>query len=236
MKVLTIDVGGTGIKFLVTGETESRRFESGPTMTPERMASEVKKLAADWKFDVVSIGYPGTVRGNRPVTEPHNLASGWVGFDFEAAFDCPLKMINDAALQALGSYQGGSMLFLGLGTGLGSAMVVDGTVVPLELAHLSVGKKTFEDDLGKRGLKRLGRKKWEKRVHAVVMRFASALLLDEIVLGGGNAKRLKKLPEGCRLGDNANALLGGFRLWEPATVRMQHITEQPVQDARRSSQ
>lgn len=234
MKVLTIDVGGTGIKFLVTGETESRRFESGPTMTPERMVSEVKKLAADWKYDVVSIGYPGTVRGNRPVTEPHNLASGWVGFDFEAAFDCPLKMINDAALQAIGSYEGGSMLFLGLGTGLGSAMVVDGTVVPLELAHLSVGKKTFEDDLGKRGLKRLGRKKWEKRVHAIVKRFASALLLDEIVLGGGNAKRLKKLPKGCRLGDNANALLGGCRLWEPATVRMQHITEQPVQDAKNS--
>ncbi|MFN0021733.1 MAG: ROK family protein [Pirellulaceae bacterium] len=214
MNVLTIDIGGTGVKILATGETERRRFDSGPTMTPEVMVTGVKKLAADWKYDVVSIGYPGTVRNNRPFTEPHNLASGWVGFDFESAFGCPLKMINDAAMQALGSYQGRNMLFLGLGTGLGSAMVVDGTVVPLELAHLSVGKKTFEDDLGRRGLKRLGRKKWERRVKAVLKRFVSALLLDEIVLGGGNAKRLKKLPDGCRLGDNANALLGGFLLWE----------------------
>ncbi len=214
MKVLSIDVGGTGVKLLATGATERRRFESGPAMTPELMVSGVKQLAADWKYDVVSIGYPGIVRGNRPVTEPHNLAPGWVGFDFEAAFACPLKMINDAALQALGSYRGGSMLFLGLGTGLGSAMVVDGTVVPLELAHIAIKKKTFEDDLGKRGLERLGRKKWEKRVHAVVKQFVSALLLDDVVLGGGNAKKLKELPEGCRLGDNANALLGGFLLWE----------------------
>jgi polyphosphate glucokinase len=183
-------------------------------MTPDLMVSGVNRLAADWKYDVVSIGYPGTVRHNRPVTEPHNRAPGWVGFDFGAAFDRPLRMINDAALQALGSYRGGSMLFLGLGTGLGSAMVVDGTVVPLELAHLAIGKKTFEDDLGVRGLKRLGRKKWEKRVHGVVKRFVSALLLDEVVLGGGNAKKLKKLPEGCRLGGNANALVGGFLLWE----------------------
>jgi polyphosphate glucokinase len=216
MKVLSIDVGGTGVKLLATGETERRRFDSGPTMTPELMVAGVKKLAADWKYDVVSIGYPGTVRRNRPLTEPHNLAPGWVGFDFEAAFGCPLKMINDAALQALGSYREGSMLFLGLGTWLGSAMVVDGTVVPLELAHLSIRKRTFEDDLGIRGLKRLGRKKWEKRVHAVVKRFVSALILDEVVLGGGNAKRLKRLPAGCRLGDNANALLGGFLLWEAA--------------------
>jgi len=214
MNVLSIDIGGTGVKLLATGETESRRFDSGPTMTPEMMVSGVEKLTTDWKYDVVAIGYPGTVRVNRPMTEPHNLAPGWVGFDFETAFGCPLKMINDAAMQALGSYRDGAMLFLGLGTGLGSAMVVDGTVIPLELAHLSIGKKTFEDDLGLRGLERLGRKKWEKRVHAVVKRFASALLLDDIVLGGGNAKKLKKLPDGCRLGDNANALLGGFQLWE----------------------
>ncbi len=214
MKILSIDIGGTGVKLLATGETERRRFDSGPTLTPERMVAGTKKLAADWKYDVVSIGYPGAVRGNRPVAEPHNLASGWVEFDFEAAFGRPLKMMNDAALQALGSYRGGTMLFLGLGTGLGSAMVVDGTVVPLELAHLSIAKKTFEDDLGLRGLKRLGPKKWEKRVHFVVKRFASALLLDDIVLGGGNAKKLNKLPEGCRLGDNANALLGGFLLWK----------------------
>lgn len=214
MNVLTIDIGGTGVKLLATGETEHRRFESGQTMTPEMMVSGVEKLTADWKYDVVAIGYPGTVRGNRPLTEPHNLAPGWVGFDFEAAFGCPLKMINDAAMQALGSYKEGCMLFLGLGTGMGSAMVVQGTVVPLELAHLSTGKKTFEDDLGLRGLERLGRKKWEKRVHAVVKQFAAALLLDDIVIGGGNAKKLKELPEGCRLGDNANALLGGFLLWE----------------------
>lgn len=177
------------------------------------MAAGVKKLAADWKYDVVSIGYPGTVRNSRPITEPHNLGSDWVGFDYEAALGCPVTMMNDAALQALGSYRDGSMLFLGLGTGLGSAMVVDGVVVPMELAHLSIHKRTFEDDLGKRGLERLGRKKWEKRVHAVVKRFVSALLLDEVVLGGGNAKKLKRLPEGCRLGDNANAMLGGFLLW-----------------------
>jgi polyphosphate glucokinase len=221
MNVLTIDIGGTGVKFLVTGQTERRRFDSGPTMTPELMVAGVKKLTVDWKFDVISIGYPGPVRNNRPIAEPHNLASGWVGFDFETAFGCPVKLINDAALQALGSYQGGSMLFLGLGTGLGSAMVVDGTVVPLELAHLSIAKRTFEDDLGIRGLERLGRKKWEKRVHAITKRFVSALVLDEVVFGGGNAKKLKKLPDGCRLGDNANALLGGFRLWKMPETTVQ---------------
>jgi polyphosphate glucokinase len=214
MNVLSIDIGGTGVKFLVTGETEQRRFDSGPSMTPEMMVDGVKKQAADWKYDVVAIGYPGAVRHNQPIAEPHNLAPGWIGFDFEAAFGCPVKMINDAAMQALGSYKGGSMLFLGLGTGLGTAMVVDGTVIPMELAHLSIGKRTFEDDLGLRGLERLGRKKWEKRVHAITARFVSALILDEVVFGGGNSKKLKRLPDRCRLGDNANALLGGFLLWE----------------------
>lgn len=218
MRVLSIDVGGSGVKILVTGETTSRRFESGPTMTPEMMVEGVKQLAADWQYDAVSIGYPGVVRDHRPATEPHNLAPGWVGFDFAAALGRPLKMINDAAMQAVGSYQGGTMLFLGLGTGLGSAMVVHGTVVPLELAHLAVGKKTFEDDLGRRGLERLGRKKWEKRVHVIVQRFIAALLLNDVVLGGGNAKKLKVLPEGCRRGDNANALAGGFLLWEKETA------------------
>jgi predicted NBD/HSP70 family sugar kinase len=214
MNVLSIDIGGTGVKFLVTGETEQRRFDSGPSMTPEMMVDGVKKQAADWKYDVVAIGYPGAVRHNQPIAEPHNLAPGWIGFDFEAAFGCPVKMINDAAMQALGSYKGGSMLFLGLGTGLGTAMVVEGTVIPMELAHLSIGKRTFEDDLGLRGLERLGRKKWEKRVHAITARFVSALILDEVVFGGGNSKKLKRLPDRCRLGDNANALLGGFLLWE----------------------
>ena len=217
VRVLAVDVGGTGVKILATGQTERRKFPSGNRMTPDQMVEGVKRLTKDWEFDVVSLGYPGLVRDNCPAAEPHNLAKGWVGFDFESAFGCPVKIINDAAMQALGSYQGGTMLFLGLGTGLGSAMVCDGTVVPLELAHLGVGKRTFEDDLGIRGLKRLGRKKWQKRVEAVTDRFASALILDDIVLGGGNARKLTRLPRGCRIGDNANALLGGFRLWEGAS-------------------
>jgi polyphosphate glucokinase len=232
MKVLAIDVGGTGVKFLVKSETERRRFESGPTMTPQLMVAGVKKMTADWSYDVVSIGYPGTVRYNQATRDPHNLAPGWVGFDFQAAFGCPLKMINDAAMQALGSYRQGSMLFLGLGTGLGSAMVVEGTVVPLELAHLAVRNKTFEDDLGLRGLQRLGRKKWEKRVDEIVKRFVAALLIDEVVLGGGNAKRLRKIPDGCRLGDNANAFLGGFRLWEDPKhggLRVEHGGDEVAQ-------
>jgi len=216
LKVLVVDIGGTGVKILASGQTERRRFPSGRDMTPDKMVAGVRKLAKGWEYDVVSIGYPGPVREGRPAVEPHNLARGWVGFDFPAAFGCPVKMLNDAAMQALGSYRRGTLLFLGLGTGLGTALVVDGTVVPMELAHLSIGKKTFEDDLGIGGLKRLGRKKWQKRVEAVIERFVSALLLDEVVLGGGNAKRLTRLPMGCRMGDNANAFLGGFRLWEDA--------------------
>lgn len=214
LKVLAIDIGGTNVKILASGQKERRKFPSGKVLTPDKMVAGVKELAQDWQYEVVAIGYPGIVREGRPVVEPHNLARGWVGFDFQAAFGCPVKVLNDAAMQALGSYRGGTMLFLGLGTGLGTALVVDGTVVPMELAHLSIGRKTFEDDLGVRGLRRLGRKKWQKRVEAITRRFASALLLDDIVLGGGNAKELTKLPEGCRLGDNANAFLGGFRLWE----------------------
>jgi len=164
------------------------------------------------KYDVVSIGYPGLIRDGRPAAEPHNLAKGWVRFDFQAAFGCPVKMINDAAMQALGSYRGGTMLFLGLGTGLESAMVVEGTFVPMELGHLAITKRTFEDDLGARGLKRLGRKKWRKRVEEVTERFVSALHLADVVLGGGNAKKLTRVPAGCRVGDNAWAFLGGFRL------------------------
>lgn len=219
MNVLTIDIGGTSVKMLVTGETERRRFESGPDLTPQHMVDSVRKVTSDWKYDVISIGYPGPVRHNRPAVEPKNIGSGWVGFDYESALGRPVRMINDAAMQALGSYREGTMLFLGLGTGLGSAMVVDGTVVPMELAHLAIKKRTFEDDLGKRGLERLGRKKWEKRVGEVLKRFVSVLLLDEVVIGGGNAKKLKKLPEGCRLGDNAHAFLGGYRLWEQEQSR-----------------
>jgi polyphosphate glucokinase len=216
MNVLAIDVGGTHVKILVTGETEHREFVSGPTMTPAEMVAGVLKAAEDWTYEVVSMGYPGPVLRGKPVVEPHNLGKGWVGFDFEAAFKHPIKIINDAALQALGSYRGGRMLFLGLGTGLGSALVVEGILEPLELAHLPYKKRTFEDYVGIRGLKRLGKKKWRKCVAEVVSCLSAAVQADEVVLGGGNVKRLKELPPNCREGDNSNAFLGGFRLWEQA--------------------
>jgi polyphosphate glucokinase len=218
MNVLVIDVGGTHVKILATGQKERREFESGPTTTPRGMVAAVKKLARDWRFDVVSIGYPGLVVGGRIVAEPHNLAPGWIGFDFARAFGRPVKVANDAAMQALGSYRKGTMLFLGLGTGLGSALVVDGHVVPMELAHLSYRKSTIEDYVGLRGLERLGRKKWRRHVAFMIERFTAALHPDEVVIGGGNAKKLKVLPSGCRAGDNANAFIGGFRMWEAATA------------------
>lgn len=214
MNVLVVDVGGTTVKILATGQNEPRKFPSGPTLTVRQMVSGVKKLARDWKYDVVSIGYPGVVRRGRVASEPHNLAPGWVGFDFETSFRCPVRIINDAAMQALGSYKGGVLLFLGLGTGLGSALIADGVVVPMELGHLSFKNGTFEDYVGLRGLDRLGKKKWQGYVAYGVARLIAALLPDDVVLGGGNAKKLKKLPPGCRGGDNANAFLGGFRLWE----------------------
>ena len=214
MSVLVIDIGGTHVKILATGQKERREFESGPKLTPKLMFAGVKKLAQDWSYDVVSIGYPGPVRHNRPIAEPHNLGKGWVGFDFDAAFDCPVKVINDAAMQALGSYREGRMLFLGLGTGLGSAFIVDGIIEPMELGHLPYKKATYEDYVGLRGLKKHGKKKWQKHVADVVERLVAALEPDEVVLGGGDVNKLKKLPKGCRAGDNANAFLGGFRLWE----------------------
>jgi len=213
LKVLAIDIGGTSVKILASGQTESRRFPSGPTMTPAEMASRVKEIADGWKYDVVSIGYPGLIHRGHVVSEPHNLGPNWVGFDFEAAFGCPVKLINDAAMQALGSYKEGIMLFFGLGTGLGSALVAEGTVVPMELAHLSYGEETYEDYLGNRGLQRFGREKWEKYVHFGVARLIAVLHPDDVVIGGGNVKKLKELPPGCRAGDNANAFIGGFRLW-----------------------
>jgi polyphosphate glucokinase len=212
-RVLVIDIGGTSVKILATGESEPRRFPSGKTLTPRRMVAGVKKLAGDWSYDVVAIGYPGPVLKGGPAAEPHNLARGWVGFDFRKAFGRPVKIVNDAAMQALGSYKGGTMLFLGLGTGLGSTLIANGTVVPMELAHLPYLKGTFEDYTGIRGLEKYGKKKWRQSVANIVERFTSALFLDDVVLGGGNAVRLKKLPPGCRLGDNANAFKGGFRLW-----------------------
>jgi len=212
--VLVVDIGGSGVKILATGQSERRRFPSGPTMTPQQVVTGVKDLAADWKYDVVSIGYPGLVCRGQITAEPHNLAPGWVGFDFQAAFGCPVKVMNDAAMQALGSYQGGLMLFLGLGTGLGSALVTEGAVWPMELAHLSYMKGTLEDYVGLRGLERLGKKKWRWHVAFVVERLIAALHPDDVVLGGGNQKKLKTLPPGCRVGDNDNAFLGGFRMWE----------------------
>lgn len=216
MTVLVIDVGGTHVKILATGHDEKREFGSGPTMTAVEMVAGVKQLAGDWKYQAASIGYPGPVRKDQPVLEPHNLAPGWVGFDFAAAFGCPVKIINDAAMQALGSYQSGKMLFLGLGTGLGSALIIDGIVAPMELGHLPYKKSTYEDYVGIRGLERLGKKKWRCHVAAVVALLTAALEADDVVLGGGNVKKLKELPPGCRVGDNDNAFLGGFRMWEPA--------------------
>jgi polyphosphate glucokinase len=214
MNVLAVDVGGTHVKILATGQEEHRAFPSGPTLTAEQMVREVTELARDWEYDAVSIGYPGAVLHGRPVAEPHNLAPGWVGFDYRAAFGRPVKVINDAAMQALGSYNGGKMLFLWLGTGLGSTMIVDGIVEPMELSHLPYKKGTYEDYLGIRGLERMGKKKWRHYVEVVVAFLIAALEPDDVVLGGGNVKKLKELPAGCRAGDNAKAFLGGFRLWE----------------------
>jgi len=214
-RVLVIDVGGTNIKMLVSGQTEPRRYPSGPTMTPGRMIRVVREAVQAWKFDCVSLGFPGPIINECPLREPHNLGSGWMGFNFRKAFGCPVKIINDAAMQALGSYQGGRMLFLGLGTGLGAAMIVDGMLQPMELAHLIYKNgKTYEDYLGLRGLKRSGTKKWRKHVATIVKKLKTALKANYVVLGGGNSKKLKKLPAGARLGSNRNAFLGGFCMWQ----------------------
>jgi polyphosphate glucokinase len=216
MNVLVIDIGGTHVKILATGQHEPRRFPSGPRLTARQMVAGVKKLAGDWKYDAVSIGFPGPVIGNRPLAEPYHLGQGWMRYDFEAAFRRPVKVFNDAAMQALGSYKGGKMLFLGLGTGLGSAMIVDGIVEPMELGHLPYKRRTFEDYVGVRGYERLGKKKWRRKVADVVARLITALEPGDVVLGGGNVNKLKELPPGCREGDNACAYVGGFRLWEQA--------------------
>jgi polyphosphate glucokinase len=222
MNVLVIDIGGTNIKALATGQKKRRRFPSGQEMTPERMVSEIKAITKDWSYDAVSIGYPGPVLEGQIVAEPKNLAKGWVGFDFERAFKRPIRILNDAAMQALGSFEKGKMLFLGLGTGLGSCAVVNGRVGPLELAHLPYKKGTYEDYVGRRRLESRGRKKWSKDVGEVVGHLTRALQPNDVVLGGGNARRLKVIPHGCRLGSNANAFVGGFRMWnedEKTTVQ-----------------
>ncbi|MDB4975420.1 MAG: polyphosphate glucokinase [Myxococcaceae bacterium] len=215
MKVLVVDVGGTHVKVLATGQERPQKVDSGPTMTAQQMVDAARELSREWEYEVVSIGFPGPVLHDRPVAEPHNLGPGWVSFDFEKAFERPVRVINDAAMQALGSYDGGRMLFLGLGTGLGSALIIDGVVAPLELAHLPYKKgKTYEDYVGLRGLERLGKKKWRAAVADVSQRLKAAMQADDLVLGGGNAQLLKEVPEGMRLGDNANAFLGGYRLWQ----------------------
>jgi polyphosphate glucokinase len=214
-RVLVIDVGGSNIKVRTNGGDEVRKQPSGLELTASDMVEAVRALTRDWECDVVSIGFPGPVLADAPACEPRNLGDGWVGFDFAGAFGKPVRVVNDAAMQALGSYRGGKMLFLGLGTGLGSAVVIDGKLAPMELAHLPYKKgRSFEDYVGRRGLERCGKKKWRKRVADVVNRLRHALQVDYVVLGGGNAKKLGELPDGAVLGANANAFIGGFRLWD----------------------
>jgi polyphosphate glucokinase len=214
MKVLVIDVGGSHVKVLATGHRHAIKIPSGPTMTPQQMVRDVRKAVADWSYDVVAIGYPGALLRGKPVSEPRNLAPGWIGFNFRKAFGRHVRLINDAAMQALGNYTGGRMLFIGLGTGLGTALIVDGMVEPMELAHLPYKKnRTYEEYVGKRGLKRLGKKRWRLAVNDVVLRLKTALEVEDVVVGGGNAKLLRKLPPGVRIGDNAKAFAGGVRLW-----------------------
>jgi polyphosphate glucokinase len=217
-KTLVIDVGGTNIKMLATGMKEPIKFPSGPKMTAEKMVKETKAAVANIAYDRISLGYPGPIINGHPLREPHNLGGGWRAMNFSKAFGCPVKVINDASMQALGSYEGGSMLFLGLGTGLGSAMIVDGMLQPMELAHLEYKKgKTYEDYLGLRGLERLGKKKWRKYVTKIVEHLKAGLEADYVVIGGGNCKKLKTIPPGARAGKNENAFVGGFRLWESDT-------------------
>jgi polyphosphate glucokinase len=213
-KILAIDVGGSHVKVAVNTSPERRKFVSGDHLSAKTMVSKVKRLTRDWRYDVISIGFPGPVVHGRPISEPVNLGRGWVGFDFAKAFGCPVKIVNDAAMQAIGSYSGGRMLFLGLGTGLGSAMIIESVIEPMELAHLPYRKgKTFEDYVGAAGLKRLGKKKWLRRVADVVARLTMALEPDYVVIGGGNAQKLEKLPADARRGGNENAFDGGFKLW-----------------------
>jgi polyphosphate glucokinase len=214
MRILSIDVGGSHVKARLSGRQEVRVFVSGPAMSASKMVAGVHKMTGDWTYDAVSIGYPGVVVHGKIAAEPHNLGRGWVGFDFRKAFAHPTKVINDAAMQAIGSYEGGRMLFLGLGTGLGTAMIVDGMVESMELAHLTFKKgKTYEAYVGDAGRRKLGAKKWRKAVKEVIEQLSTALEVDYVVLGGGNATKLKKLPKNTRLGSNDFAFLGGVRMW-----------------------
>jgi polyphosphate glucokinase len=220
MRILVVDVGGSHVKVLATGQRTPLKIPSGPTMTPAAMVRDVRAATKAWHYEAVSVGYPGAVLHGKPVAEPTNLGPGWIGFNFRKAFGCPVKVINDAAMQAWGSYHGGRMLFLGLGTGLGSALIIDGVLEPMELAHLPYKKgRTYEAYVGKAGLKRLGKKKWRRAVADVLKRLKTALEVNDVVVGGGNAKLLKRLPPGTRAGGNANAFVGGYRLWSGAHVR-----------------
>ncbi len=213
-RILAIDLGGTHVKVLLHGQKEERKAPSGPKMTPRQMVRAVRELASGWRYDVIGMGYPGVVLHGQPFVEPRNLGHGWVGFDFRKAFGRPVRLINDAAMQAIGSYHGGRMLFLGLGTGLGTALILDHMVEATELAHLPYKKgRTYEDYLGKKGLRRLGRKKWERAVCDVTERLRAAFEVEYVVLGGGNARLIERLPKSAALGDNANAFVGAFKLW-----------------------
>jgi polyphosphate glucokinase len=230
MKILVIDVGGTSIKMGMSARDERLKVPSGPELTAAKMVAAVRQATDGWKYDVISIGYPGPVVQGKPAEEPKNLASGWVGYDYKQAFGKPVRIVNDAAMQALGTYRGGRMLFLGLGTGLGSALVVEGLLQPLELAHLSYRNgRTYEDYVGLRGYKRLGRKRWQHHVEKVVAALKHGLQADSVTLGGGQTKHLSALPPGVRLGNNADAIVGGFRLWsQPEWTRDKHWQEEPV--------
>jgi hypothetical protein len=220
-KVLVIDVGGSNVKLMIS-RAERRKFKSGRKLTPRAMVDQIKPLVADWEFDAISLGFPSPVRNNKIVSEPKHLGKGWVGFDFQKALGKPLRIINDAAMQALGSYRGRRMLFLGLGTGLGSALVWDGYVLPLELGDLPYSNGSIiEDYLGKAGQARLGEKAWQRDVQHALVQLKKSLIADYVVLGGGNAKELNELPKGIELGHNRNAYLGGVRLWQinPRTRR-----------------
>ncbi|HKP14745.1 MAG TPA: ROK family protein [Gemmatimonadaceae bacterium] len=215
MKILVIDIGGTNIKLLASGQRTPTKVPSGPHLTPRQMVDEVREATEGWNFDAISIGYPGPVARNKPTKEPVNLGKGWTRFNFERAFGCPVRMINDAAMQALGSYSGRTMLFLGLGTGLGNTLVMDGVVVPLELAHLPYENgKSYEEVIGEAGLKRLGKRKWRRHVNKIVELLAAATNADYTVIGGGNVRVLEELPPNVRRGSNANAFRGGYRLWD----------------------
>jgi len=222
MNILVIDIGGTNVKVWTTGEEEKQKFPSGKTLTPQKLIEEGRQITADWKFERVSLGYPGDVINGHPASEPWALAEGWIGFDYASAFGCPVRIMNDACMQALGSYEGGRMLYLGFGTNLGTAFVFDGKVIPLALGHLKfTSGETFNELLSRKGLDLNGSKRWRKAVAEAASIWKVAFLADYVVLGGGNAKKLEEIPEGCRRGGNHNAYFGGVRMWEDANVALE---------------